>query len=149
MKVRNNSRAFILNENNEILLQKFEFRFTGKLKILWVTPGGGVEEGENFKQALERELYEELGLKIDVEDGSILALDIPFNGKNGKFISHEVYYLIRLPKNTVFSLNNMEEGEKNAFHNIRWWNLDELKETKEEFEPKDQILDLLTSQENG
>lgn len=149
MKVRNNSRAFILNENNEILLQKFEFRFTGKMKILWVTPGGGVEEGENFKQALERELYEELGLKIDVEDGSILALDIPFNGKNGKFISHEVYYLIRLPKNTVFSLNNMEEGEKNAFHNIRWWNLDELKETKEEFEPKDQILDLLTSQENG
>ena len=118
MKVRNNSRAFILNENNEILLQK-------------------------------RELYEELGLKIDVEDESILALDIPFNGKNGKFISHEVYYLIRLPKNTVFSLNNMEEGEKNAFHNIRWWNLDELKETKEEFEPKDQILDLLTSQENG
>ena len=40
MRVRNSARAFILNENNEILLQKFEFRFTGVLKILWVTPGG-------------------------------------------------------------------------------------------------------------
>ena len=68
MKIRNNSRAFIINEKNEILLQKFEFRFTGKLKILWVTPGGGVEEGESFEQALERELYEELGLKISVKE---------------------------------------------------------------------------------
>ena len=86
MKIRNNSRAFIINEKNEILLQKFEFRFTGKLKILWVTPGGGVEEGESFEQALERELYEELGLKISVKEKSILTLDIPFDGKNGKFI---------------------------------------------------------------
>lgn len=34
MKVRNNARAYILNENNEILLQKFEFSFIGALKIL-------------------------------------------------------------------------------------------------------------------
>ena len=52
MKIRHNSRAFMIHEKNEILLQKFEFRFTGKLKILWVTPGGGVEEGESFEQAL-------------------------------------------------------------------------------------------------
>ena len=143
MKIRNNSRAFIVNEKNEILLQKFEFSFTGKLKILWVTPGGGVEEDENFEQALERELYEELGLKINVEDESILTLDIPFDGKNGKFISHEVYYLIRLSKKTVFSLTNMEEGEKNTFHDIKWWNLKELEETKDKFEPRDNILELL------
>ena len=49
MNIRNNAKAFILNENNEILLQKFEFTFTGELKILWVTPGGGVEAGEIFE----------------------------------------------------------------------------------------------------
>lgn len=42
MDIRNNAGAFILNENNEILLQKFEFSFTGVRKILWVTPGGGL-----------------------------------------------------------------------------------------------------------
>ncbi len=34
MNIRNNARAFILNDNNKILLQKFEFSFTGALKVL-------------------------------------------------------------------------------------------------------------------
>lgn len=143
MNIRNSGRAFILNENNEILLQRFEFSFTGKVKILWVTPGGGVEEGESVKQALERELFEELGLRIDVKDESVVTLDIPFDGKWGKFISHEVYYIVKIPKNTDFSLENMEENEKNTFHNLKWWSLDELKNTKDEFEPRDEILKLL------
>lgn len=143
MRIRNNARAFVINENREILLEKFEFDFTGRIKVLWVTPSGGVEEGESFEQAIERELYEELGLDIKIKDESLFALDIPFEGKHGEFISHEVYYLVHVSKNINISLDNMTLNEKGTFHAVKWWSLEELKESNDEFEPRNQILNIL------
>ncbi len=37
----------------------------------------------------------------------------------------------------------MEIGEKDTFHNLKWWNLEELRNTEDEFEPKAQILKIL------
>lgn len=145
MYVRDNARAFIINEENEILLQRFIFSFTGKERILWVTPGGGVEAGENFEEALERELFEELGIEVDIIDEPVLTLDIPFDGRNGKFISHEVYYLLRLSSDTIVSFENMEENEKDTFLDLKWWSLEELKSGDCEFEPYEEILQLLES----
>lgn len=143
MYVRNNARAFIINEKNEILLQKFVFTFTGQEKVLWVTPGGGVEGDESFEMALERELFEELGIQADIVSEPILTLDIPFDGKIGPFISHEVYYLLNLPSKTLISLEHMEEGEKNTFLDLKWWGLEELKSADFEFEPRNEILSIL------
>ncbi len=37
----------------------------------------------------------------------------------------------------------MEIGEKDTFHNLKWWNLEELRKTEDEFEPSGQILKIL------
>ena len=43
-------------------------------------------------------------------------------------------------------MDNMEEGEKNSFYHLKWWSLKELEDTEEEFEPGEQILNLLSQQ---
>jgi len=36
-------------------------------KDIWMVPGGGIEEGENSKEAAVREVHEETGLEIEVK----------------------------------------------------------------------------------
>ncbi len=94
MRIRKCARAVIINERNEILLQQFDFRDVAGNKVLWVTPGGGIEENETPAEALKRELYEELGIVVDLLGGPIFQLDVWIEGKQGSFISRETRVLI-------------------------------------------------------
>lgn len=57
----NFSGAIIWNQNNEILLQKRGDRNA------WGFPGGAMELGESDEETAIREVYEETGLKVEVE----------------------------------------------------------------------------------
>jgi len=53
--------SFILNENGELLVCK---RAKDPAKGTWDLPGGFVDDNETAEEALEREIYEELQVKI-------------------------------------------------------------------------------------
>ncbi len=57
--------AAIIKEDNKILTTQ---RGHGDYAGLWEFPGGKVEDGEDNFDALKREILEELGVKIDVEE---------------------------------------------------------------------------------
>ena len=67
MRQRPSSRILIINPLNKVLLFNFTFD-VGPLKgqDFWATPGGGLENNESYRQAAQRELFEETGLTIDV-----------------------------------------------------------------------------------
>ncbi len=46
-------------------------------------------------------------------------------------------------RDTVFTLENMEDYEKKSIRGLKWWSLNALKSTEEEFAPNEQIFKLL------
>jgi len=57
--------AIIEFEDKILIAQRSE---TMSLPLKWEFPGGKIEEGENKEEALEREIYEELKMKVEVNE---------------------------------------------------------------------------------
>lgn len=56
--------AGLIRSGDQVLLGK---RNKEPNRGLWVLPGGGVEFGESFSKTLQRELWEEAGIEVDVQ----------------------------------------------------------------------------------
>ncbi len=60
--------VLIENDKGQVLLQKRSD--TGE----WCVPGGALEPGETYKEAASREVFEEVGIKVDEEDLQLFGL---------------------------------------------------------------------------
>jgi 8-oxo-dGTP pyrophosphatase MutT (NUDIX family) len=78
-------RAVVLNSENRVFLVKHSY-VTG-----WHLPGGGVEVGETFRDALQRELAEEAAIELSGEP----ALHGLFFNSHVSRRDHVAVYLIR------------------------------------------------------
>jgi len=122
--------GIILNEKKEILLFKHTYR-----PHAWSLPGGYLKSGEHPREALEREIKEESGLVVSVDeslktrtDRETARLDLCYTGVliGGDFIpTHEVseygfFSQEKLPllrTNQVFLINEVLTSPKNHMLN--------------------------------
>jgi 8-oxo-dGTP pyrophosphatase MutT (NUDIX family) len=142
MRIRRSARIILLDEENRVLLFKIEdnavFRPTGRFStaIAWITPGGGVEEGETDEDAARRELWEETGI-TEIEIGPLVAICEPVIDWAGETVQgQDRFFLVRLPK-AVVTLDNMTALERDVYREHRWWTLDELLAAEERLVPED------------
>lgn len=122
-RLRSATRAIVLDESHRVLLVRFDFGD----RIVWATPGGGVEEGESDEHAVRRELLEETGLD-GFELGPLVwtrTHHVPLGG--GRWDGQtERYYLVRTAEFEPAPLLTWEELRSEGMTAIRWWTLDEL-----------------------
>lgn len=87
-------KAVIFNEEGHVLIVKEHGH------DWWDIPGGGINHGESIKEAIARELYEEVSLQGDFEYKTILAED-PRHSINHKLYQMRVTFLVK-PENMTF-----------------------------------------------
>lgn len=137
--VRKSSRAIVLNMQNQIFLFRYTFDFFAEKQSVWITPGGGLEEGENFEDALKRELFEELGIELKEQAPLVFFRTPLYELKNGETVrSEERFYLVYCDE-ASFSYDCWSENETKRMSAGKWWSVEEIRESGEKFFSEDII----------
>ncbi|CAG7571026.1 NUDIX domain-containing protein [Barrientosiimonas humi] len=119
MNLRESARALIVDEANSVLLVHFDWAGLDLPDGFWANPGGGLEPGESQRDALARELDEEVGLAIhDIgpEVWTKTAI-FPMGEWDGQ-VDH--IHLVRVPHFTPAPRLSPEQLRAENVHEIRW-----------------------------
>lgn len=112
--------CLILNDKNEVLLVR-RSKSSKTDAGMWSRPGGGVEFGETFEEAVKREMKEEVNLDIEVVRYLDYTNDLKFeNGVKKHWIT--LGFLGRVVSGEVKNL------EPDKHEEVRWFPLDKLPE---------------------
>lgn len=129
----------MINKSNEIFLFRYKFDYLAGESVIWITPGGSLEVGESFDDALRREVFEELGVELKQECRQIYYRNPIYTLKNGeKILSEEKFFLVYLD-DEGFSYCNWTESENKRMSEGKWWSADEIEQSKDEFFTPDLI----------
>lgn len=117
--------AAVIIQDNKFLIQQIEgYNY-------YILPGGHVLLGESSLTALAREVKEEVGCDIDLENCKFFCFHENFYNKKGK-LEHwiENYFIVkpskRLPNNN-WDIKENDNGELKLLH-FKWVSIDELKD---------------------
>lgn len=135
LRLRRSARVFLFDGRGDVLLIRFVAELEGKPFIFWVTPGGEVEPGESDREAAERELAEELGLR--------LPLTGPVHEESGGEYVHlgervrnfDVFFATVCERDQP-RLAGVTADELRLMREARWWSVDELAQTTERVYPQ-------------
>jgi 8-oxo-dGTP pyrophosphatase MutT (NUDIX family) len=122
--IRLAARAILIDDLDRVLL--FRAVVPGeRQRFIWITPGGGINAGEEESVCVRREVFEETGLRNAEVGPCVWRRDHTFRWGDGVLRQVEAYYLVRTAAFEV-NVENQEDLERSFLSGHRWFSLEEL-----------------------
>lgn len=114
------ARAFVLNEENKLVLLYIQGDDIFGHRDYYETSGGGVEKGESLEEAIIRELDEEIGYKCEIMEYLGIVHD-EYNLIKRK--NENNYFLCKIKEKT--KIHHVSYGDS-MISEIKWFSIDEV-----------------------
>ena len=121
-------RAILIDEHNNVCIEKLKDDDGFGPRDYYETPGGGVKAGESHEQALHREIEEEVGYKCEVLE-HIADVEDYYNLIGRK--NHNYFYLVKRGEKVE---QHLEPAEQIRIEKIIWVPIDEAIRLYEEMQ---------------
>ena len=140
LPVRRAGRVILLDPLNRVLLMRYDDGPPNGLH--WSTPGGGLNDGEEYQAGAARELAEETGWTDIVLLGEVHQRSHTMEYGRRPIRQHERFYLARTdqPGRQITGVDPMHAADGIAAW--RWWTVPELDSTTEKVWPVE-LADLI------
>lgn len=132
--LRSAVRGLVVDELDRVLLLRYDVPELAS--SVWAAPGGGVEDGEDDRDALRRELAEEVGLRDPVLGPPVWTRTHVFPMAGGYDGQTERYYLLRTPSFEPLPVRSAEQLSAEGITETRWWTAADRQQTDELFAPR-------------
>ena len=142
MDVRQAVRAVLVDPTGAVFLMRVTE--PASQTRWWITPGGGIDPGEDHLTALCREVSEELGheLRPEAVGPSVWHRRLVLSWNGEQVPQFETYYLVRCDRFDPPLCRDGDEGSGYVTAVPRWWTAEELRSAGDNVAPAG-LADLL------
>lgn len=138
LRTRSAARVILVDEQDRVLLVRGHDA-DEPTRHWWFTVGGGIDPGESSREAAVREVFEESGLRLSVEElvGPVVTRSAIFDFARESCLQHEEFFFARVTHDGTLVRDGWTEIEAGFIDEMAWTTTADLRSTEDEVFPRE------------